>query len=234
MSAFEANLTELSVSIGFPCGAYVPWQTALSLAKTMQVAAMEGAPCEISVVAGCSVVTTARSNIVEAFLAGTASRLFWIDSDIVWEPRDFFRLLALSSKMDVVCAAYPMKTAQRQFTIKHPDLVNFELNDFGCVKIEGAGLGFTVMTREVVERVAAGKPVLKQAHKGADMTAVFRLDSVDGYDRGEDQAFFADIRELGFPVWLDPTIQLGHVGSHVYRGDPIAALNLTHVYRPGA
>jgi hypothetical protein len=29
---------------------------------------------------------------------------------------------------------------------------------------------------------------------------------------------FEDIRALGFKVWLDPTIELGHVGSKEWRG----------------
>ena len=231
--AFEVCLTGMTVSVGFPCGATVPWQTAFSLAKTAYACAKEGVESSIEVVAGSSVVTAARSQVVDNFLKGSSSRLFWIDSDIMWEPADFFRLLAFSTKMDVVCGTYPMKVAKRQFCIKHPDLESFEMNDFGCVKIEGAGLGYTVMTREVVERVVATKRTLKDMG-GVETAEVFRLDDVDGYRRGEDQAFFADIRAAGYDVWLDPTIQLGHVGYHVYRGDAVAALNLTHVYRPVA
>jgi len=33
-------------------------------------------------------------------------------------------------------------------------------------------------------------------------------------------------REAGFDIWLDPTIQLGHVGTKIYRGNPIEALEL--------
>jgi hypothetical protein len=31
-------------------------------------------------------------------------------------------------------------------------------------------------------------------------------------------AFFADIRELGHKVWLDPAVNLGHVGTKEFRG----------------
>lgn len=229
--SFEAKLADMTVSIGYPCGPYVSWQNAYSLAKTMYMCAEAGVQSSMDVVAGCPDVTAARSEVVDMFLKGTSSRLFWIDSDIVWEPNDFFRLLAFSTKMDVVCAAYPMKTVKHQFCIKHPDMETFQLNDFGCIKIEGTGLGFAIMTREVVEKVAATKPRTRDM-RGVDTADVFRRDVVDGYKRGEDQAFFADIRELGYDVWLDPTIQLGHAGSVVYRGDAVTALNLQHIYRP--
>ena len=229
--SLEVKLAGMTVSIGFPCGAHIPWQTSYALATTMYLCAQEGVQSSLEVVAGSPDVTAARSAVVDQFLNGSSSRLFWIDSDIVWEPNDFFRLLAFSDKMDVVCGAYPMKTVKRQFCVKHPDLKNFEINDFGCIKIEGTGLGFAVMTREVIERVAATKARAKDMNH-VETADVFRRDVVDGYKRGEDQAFFADIREQGYDVWLDPTIQLGHVGSHVYRGDAVAALNLAHVYRP--
>jgi hypothetical protein len=46
-------------------------------------------------------------------------------------------------------------------------------------------------------------------------TRPFHADDPGG--GGEDVAFFADVRALGFKVWLDATINLGHVGAKVYR-----------------
>jgi hypothetical protein len=45
--------------------------------------------------------------------------------------------------------------------------------------------------------------------------------------RGEDMAFFADLRDLGYTVWLYPNIQLGHIGTKTYRGDLMAAMGLS-------
>jgi hypothetical protein len=235
MTSYECDLRAIKVSIGIPCGSDVPWQTALSLAKTVQVCALQGISAELNIVAGCSIVTRARSLVLDQFLKGTANRLFWIDADVVWEPADFFKMLAHSTVMDVVCGAYPMRGGAHagQFTIQHPDLENFELNNYGCVKIEGIGMGFSIMTREVVERVAASKPKLRDRAHGTQLAEVFRVDTVDeDYARGEDMAFFADVRELGFPVWLDPTINVGHVGSHVFRANAAKSLHLEHIYRP--
>jgi hypothetical protein len=51
-----------------------------------------------------------------------------------------------------------------------------------------------------------------------EIASVFRIDAVNGRRRGEDIAFFSDIRALGHKVWLDTTIDLGHIGSKTYRG----------------
>ena len=56
-----------------------------------------------------SVVQIGRDAVLDDFLQDDTQKLFWIDSDMVWEPGDFLRLLALSTTRGVVCAAYPRK-----------------------------------------------------------------------------------------------------------------------------
>lgn len=236
---FAVKPSELSVSIGLPCSSNVPCQTAFSLARTTAMLAARGVDCRIEMVAGSSLVTVARNRVVHSFLQGKLSHLFWIDSDIVWEPTDFLKLLILASQVDVVCGAYPLKNEQCPLAIQHPDLENFEINKHGLVKITGTGLGFTALTRKVVEELVATKPVIYDEAYGYEMASVFRLDTARTADgrlrgRGEDMAFFADVRELGYDVWLDPRVQLGHVGNREYRTDPVAALRLEHIYRSEA
>ena len=221
----EAKPSDLSVVIGLPTGSHVPWQTAMSLAATTKACAEKGIEIDVACVAGSSIITEARNQVVHQYLKSRASRLFWIDSDIAWQPEDFLRLLVFSAQMDVVCAAYPRKRPDTRFTIKHT--LPLERNSLGCVKIEGTGLGFTVMRREVVEKVVEGCPQYIDEAQDMELADVFRLDLVRGnHRRGEDMAFFADIRSKGYDVWLDPSVQLGHVGTHVFTADPAVALGL--------
>jgi hypothetical protein len=228
---FIVKPQELAVDVGFPCGHDVPSLTALALVSTSILCVKTGIPFDALWVTGSSLVPVARDRVVEKFLQGKASRLFWIDSDIVWEPKDFLRLLMLTTKVDVVCAAYPLKNDSQGLVIKHPDLRTFRLNEYGLVKINGTGLGFCCMRREVVEKIAATKTKVYDASLDQWITRVFRLDVIVDDEgracaRGEDMAFFADIEELGYDVWLDPSIKLGHVGPKVYRADPQEALRL--------
>jgi hypothetical protein len=234
---FEKQLSELSVCIGFPCVPNIPWQTACSLVKTVQSCEHNGILCSVEFVGNCPYVTTARSLVLDAFLKSDASLLFWIDNDVVWEPQDFFKLLQLSEKMDIISGIYPLKTEQKQFVVHHPDLKTFEINQYGMIKVLGVGLGFTVMTRAVLERFAKTKPIVGYRGANGVMRDAFRLDTVPEDHkppmmRGEDMALYADLRELGYDIWMDPTLQLGHVGNYVHRADPVEALRLEHVYRP--
>lgn len=229
---FAPNPAELSVAIGIPTGPMLPWPTALSLAVTTHACAMRGVDVTICYVAGSSIITTARSLVVHRFLETNKKKLFWIDSDIGWEPDDFFRLLGLSEKMDIVCGAYPLKVEDRKaFVVLQPDPTKVTINPYGCIKINGTGLGFCVMSREVVEKIAATKPRLLNEASGEVIADVFRIDSIDGKIRGEDMAFFDDLQALGYDIWLDPTIELAHVGHKIYRGDVVKAFGLEHMFQ---
>ena len=225
----KAKPSDLSVVIGLPTGSHMPWQTAMSLAATTKACAEKGIDVDVACVAGSSIITEARNQVVHQYLKSRASRLFWIDSDIAWQPEDFLRLLVFSAKMDVVCAAYPRKRPDTRFTIKHT--LPLDRNDLGCVKIEGTGLGFTVLRRGIVEILAAQAPLYFDEAQDMELADVFRLDTVYGKRhkrtrRGEDMAFFSDIRAEGYDVWLDPSVKLGHVGTHVFTDDPAVALGL--------
>lgn len=217
----KINLGQVSVYIGMPTYGPVPSETALSLAFTMHELGARGIYTEVDM-NRCGLVHWNRDWVLDGFLKSDKQKLFWIDSDMVWKPDAFIRMLALSTLRDVVCAAY---------MAKQDDTVNFQIkgtdkpqstDELGLFEIMGTGLGFTVMDRKVAEEVSKDKPL--KVHQGREMREVFRTDIVDGRARGEDIAFFADIGELGHKIWLDPTIELGHVGQKTWRGRAIENL----------
>lgn len=223
------------VMIAMPVGSgSVPWATAVSLISTIRVLDKEGLPFRIESTTGCSIVQWARSVIAGKFLASDCSHIMWIDSDVVWTPNDFIRLLGFGANLDVVGATYAIKSDKPNHFFLNPlpdEKGNLVVNGFGCIKIRSIGLGFTLCKRAVVEKVAAGKPIVHDDHNGASYPDLFRVDRVVDANgratpRGEDVAFFDDVREAGFDVWLDPSVKLGHCGMKVYSGDPITALGL--------
>jgi hypothetical protein len=104
------------------------------------------------------------------------------------------------------------------------------INEYGCIKAGGLGLGFCVMSRAAVEKLAATKKSVFNQGTGEQMIDAFRIDTSDGMVRGEDMAFFSDLRALGYDIWVDPTISLGHIGYKVYRGDLVKAYGLEHLF----
>ena len=215
----QIDLKGLSVMIGMPAGRDLPGLTVKSLMGTQSLCRDVHVPLQLGMVIGSAVVQWARDEVVDLFLQSDATRLFWIDSDMTWKPEQFMRLLALSQYHDVICAAYPAKKEQPTFYVNWDANAGLQQVEHGLLEIRGIGLGFTVMSRKVVEELAARAPRVVDDVSKRDMAAVFRIDTTaDGRRQGEDMAFFSDIRALGYKVLLDPTVDLGHIGTKEYRG----------------
>lgn len=205
----------MAVAIAMPTYDKLPPRTAQSLFSTAQACGQLGVSCDLIITTG--IVELARDLALSEFLAGKAQKLFWIDADMVWEPEAFLRMVALSTRFDVLCAAYRHKApgAPQHIINWTPGL---PANEFGLLPINGTGLGFTIVDRKVCQAISDAAPLITDHVNGRQQRAVFRVDVVDGHRRTEDMAFFADIAALGHTIWLDPTITLGHIGSWEWRG----------------
>jgi hypothetical protein len=221
----KIDIKDLSVMFGMPAGRDLHPRTVVSMIYTFLKCAQMGIPCEPGIVAHGSIITKSRDEVLDMFLASKAKKLFWVDSDMVWNPDDFIRLLALSKVVSVVGATYPAKVdGPTTFYVKYDTL---EIGDYGLIEVLGMGLGFTVIDREIAEALASKAPRVFDELGGKEYASVFRVDSIDGKLRGEDMAFFADIRALGHKVWLDPMVDLVHVGVKQYSGSIRDALKLS-------
>lgn len=220
------------VMIGFPIGSgSLPWATAASLIGTMRVLDKEGIKVRIESLVGSSIVQWARSVIAGKFLKSDFTHLFWIDADVVWTPDDFVRLLGFGAQYDVVAATYPFKADTVKYFVNPATPGQWEINGHGLIKIRNAGLGFTLCKRAVMEKIAATKTTVHDDHNNVVYPDIFRVDYTRDANgratpRGEDCAFFDDVRAAGFEAWLDPSINLGHVGPKVYGGNVIDTLGL--------
>lgn len=218
----KLSIKGLSVFIGMPSHRDIPVETAISLIRTQyELLARRIENC-IAINYGSSVVTSARNRTVDEFLKTDCNRLFWIDSDMVWEPSAFIRILALTSRLDCVMAAYRTKKDPETFIIDADGRI--ETNEYGCLPGVGTGLGFCCVRREVIERLAdkAQKLIYPEgnvlAQGKSPIARIFYESERDGHFMGEDIAFFRDIKSIGYEVNLDPNVTLGHVGQKVFSG----------------
>lgn len=214
----EFGMAGISCFLAMPTHRDIPAQTVISLLETQSEMQARGIPLKVYLEVGGSLVHHSRTSLVHQFLKTDCTRIFWVDSDITWQAKDFIRLLALSTKMDVVCAAYPVKQDPPLFFLRYDESDAHKTNEYGCLSVKGAGLGFAVITRQVIEQLSAKAPMIKFPFQQECIPGVFRCDVDNGEARGEDMAFFSDICDLGYVVNLDPSVSLGHIGSKVYSG----------------
>ena len=223
------DMTGINVMLAMPTHRDIPPEVVRSLLETQDTLIRRGIPLTIEMQAGSSLVQHARSKAAHRFLQSDCTRLFWVDSDIVWSSEHLLRLLALSVDLEVVCGAYPAKSEPVQFVLSVADPSKpVQTDKYGCIEVNGLGLGFACIQRRVIERLAEKAPLaLFPDVPDGPIPYIFRCDVHDGTARGEDMAFFADVRALGYAVKIDPIIALGHIGPKQYRASFSSCLTQT-------
>jgi hypothetical protein len=194
-----------------------------SLIQFSQQVSQHGIGFELGTISGCSVVSRARNLLVSDFLASPCDSLLFIDSDMSVNPDDILRLFALNQMRDIVggvgCARKFPATYYSKMD-KDAD-GNVVMDAMGLVRAESLGTGFMCIRRNVIEALVAAHPEWEYYDASADrkLHSVFDFKSTPAGYIGEDYLFCERAREIGFTVWIDPTIKLGHFGIHEYDGD---------------
>ena len=177
-------------------------------------------------VVGDAAVDRARSIVGSTFLRSDADVMISIDSDIWFRAEDAISLAEKAQEYDLIGALYMTRKLNTQPAIMLPpgEGISFD-PDAQPVETPFVSGGFTAVTKRVFERLSLELPLCHQSwtDRGADTSfwpfyMPFVIPSErDGYMYlSEDWAFVQRAKDAGFKVWLDPSIRLGHIGSHMY------------------
>jgi len=212
----EIDLSKVSVQISIPNHRYFPEKTVIALVDTAITLTRNQRPFSVLCQSGGDIYRD-RSILVHEFLKSRHTHLFWIDSDMNWKAADFMKVLALSTMMPMVAATYLSKSDEhKKWLVRIRGKI--QRNEWGCLPVNGVGLGFCCIQRKVIEQLAAKAPRYTFPDQPEPIAMVFRADNENGAYLGEDIAFFKDAGELGYKVWLDPAIDLGHFGQKEFKG----------------
>lgn len=220
------SLAGRKLFIGLPAYDFkVSLKLAISLAKFAQVAPQHGIEIQIGSICGCSVVSRARNLISLDLLESDCDSLLFIDSDINFEPDDVLRLMAWTSQKgrDIVAGVPRTRSEDKVYiaTLDQDEDGNVTMNGHGLVKAKRVATAFMMIRREVFTTLCDVHPDWKYYDKRTDRVVPALFDFMlteEGYI-GEDFLFCDRARELGFHVWIDPAIKLGHMGVQEYLGD---------------
>ena len=217
------NLVGKKLFIGLPAYDFkVSIRLAIALAEFCVKAQQHGIQIRISNVSGCSVVSRVRNLLAGQFLESDADHLFMVDSDMAFKADDVIRLLAFSQTKPVVAGIGVARKTEKVFfsMLDQDESGNILMDKMGLVKAKRVGTGFIMIQRKVFETLRDAHPEWKyhDHSSGKDLYSFFDFKSTpDGYI-GEDYTFCDRIYEHGFSAWIDPTIELGHMGIHEYQG----------------
>ena len=145
----------------------------------------------------------------------------WIDSDIVFNPDDFFKML--DSPHDVTAGYYMMADLKNLCVVKNWDADYFkqngsfefitpemlkgfkDLTDERYLKVAYSGMGWMLIKSGVIEKL--DYPWFKsdtETFLGADGQTIIDISS-------EDVSFCRALDKVGVPVMLDTSIRVGHI-----------------------
>ena len=203
----------------------VSLKLAVSLARLAQAAPQHGIDIQIGSVCGCSVVSRARNLLAKDFLESNCTDLIFIDSDINFEPEDVLRLMAWTSepKKGIVAGVPRVRGEERVYIalLDYDENNELTMNGMGLVRAKRVATAFMMVRRDVFETLVEAHPEWTYHDKKTDrmLPALFDFKLTEEGYMGEDFLFCDRSREVGFEVWIDPTIKLGHMGVQEYLGD---------------
>ena len=216
-----------SVLIAIPCyGGIVSDKTVQGVFKLGKELVKNNIDHGFLTIANESLVTRARSRISNFFINETEyDKILFIDADIGFSEVDALKLIL--SEKSIVCGAYPMKSIplRYNYNIIQPPTV-----DNGLIKIGSIGFGFCCIKRRVFSDIQ--KIYGDELKYYPPINNTTRPPSEKEYNNSyhyflemkkdmtflpEDFSFFERATDAGHTSWLDSSIKLCHVGSHVYQ-----------------
>ncbi len=168
-----------------------------------------------------SMVARGRSYLASQFIENpafkTATHLVFVDCDLTWDKDEFVRVV--SHPVDVVGGAYPYKDESGDFPLQWKPSANLE-EQYGLWIVQSVTPGFFRVTRKALLQIAREMPWLEykdRANPEGQRSWMF-FDNIHRpsgiYDEG--YIFCERWRTVGGTVYLDPDLNLTHIGMKAY------------------
>jgi len=165
-------------------------------------------------------IDKARVQLAQMFLNTNCDLMLCIDADSLYRPGLVDKLI--SHNKDIVSGLYfsrrapckPIMYKQKEFNTRFAPITEWE--EGKLIEVDGVGMGFCLIKREVVEKIGAksfNSILLK------DLFDEQLLDVEDVSPMGGDLAFCQQARRNGFKVWVDTSVEVGHLGERAYERD---------------
>lgn len=206
-----------------------------SIVHTVKMLTQLGIEHEFWELSGDSYVHRARNTICTKFLEDPdATDLFFLDSDMQWNPDAFVKMLMLPE--EVVGGSYPVKNNWAQWTSvavfqeeengkRHP-IGRFLGDGSALIQAEMLSAGFLRLKRTALEKfrdhypdARYKEPFADPEYSDRDYIAFFEAIREDGLLWGEDMMFSRRLKQMGMPLWIYPNVEMGHYGVKGWTGN---------------
>lgn len=204
-------------TIGIPCRDHINARTVMSLLTTDLRFAIEQQKTIPIVVLQGNALPWQRNELVNRM---QGDWLLFIDDDMTWQPDAIARLVATQQEHDLDIVSGLCFRRVRPF---HPTMYMREQPDEGLyafrekwdegeiVEVDATGMAFCLIHKRVFEMIADGPipPFEERMAIGGPPPLFFHWYGTVG----EDLDFCQTARKAGAKIWVDTSIQIGHVGE---------------------
>lgn len=149
-----------------------------------------------------SLVYEAREMLAVFAVENEYDYVLWLDSDTVFH--DTLMLDLIASDRDMISCVIPARRPPYPtlcYKAVDNKLVPIEKYEEKVMPIDGCGFGAVLMKTQILEDSFDKFQTCFQPVKGF----------------GEDLSFCLRARELGYQIYCDPRIEVGHIGKQVFR-----------------
>ncbi len=199
-------------------------ETASSLVKATHTCQLLDIKWYLHFTSGCSLIPDARDILASEFLRGDWTDIVWLDTDISFEPEAFVRLV--SHPVEMIAGIYRFKRDKEEYpvnclsgSLQAIDPRSGQPSENGVFEVDHVPMGFCRMSRSVLERLAETRPRYRSDFVEAECWNFFDRAVVDGKSWGEDFEFCRRWRAIGGKVWVDPKMDLVHIGAKSFPGN---------------
>lgn len=184
------------IVIGVPCSDTDAMRALTAQAIGGCIIGAEGLVIDMILRRSCDIVSN-RTWLVNEAIKNGGTHILFVDSDMIFPDDTIKRLLA--HKKEIVGVKYK----KREFPIKWLYETLDGESDKEIFKVKHVGTGLMLIDLSVFPKL-----------KGSWFN--FGRDSQGQLALGEDVWFCNTARDAGFDVWVDPTLQIGHVGEYIF------------------
>lgn len=185
-----------------------------------------GISCTVQVDPWAALLTTARNDMVTEFYRmwpeNRWTHLLFLDADVAVEPESILRMVGRG--VDAIAAPIPLKGIfpdGPKFSIQNPresdrvPLLEADAAATGCFLLSKAAV-FALVEKAKAEGRVYRWPSLRNPGTYREVYDVFTVGTVDGAYDTEDWSMCRQLRELGFTIYVDPTVRASHYGVHEF------------------
>jgi len=185
-----------------------------SMMRTIQAFGREGIEADWLLHQGDPHVDDGRNACVAKFLESGADKFLFIDDDVGWIAEELLKFI--KHDRDVVAAIYPKKSDEPDWPVRFlPGELQAEPD--GLLQVENVPTGFLMLSRRCLEMMAADAVWFNRKDSGKT-PLLFERGVAGGLRWSGDYWWGRKWAEAGGTIWIDPEINLSHVGLKTWRG----------------